>query len=80
MRIRLRNREASYLKKIEFALLRIKEGNFGECEDCGDEIDVRRLEARPTTSLCIGCKEEQERGEKSFADTFKQRDRSQYSA
>ena len=68
MRLRLRNRETLYLKKIDEALERIASGTFGECEDCGDSIDPRRLEARPTTTLCVGCKEENERLESMHID------------
>lgn len=68
MRLRLRNREALFLKKIEEALRRITEGRFGDCESCGDPIELRRLEARPTTDLCVSCKEEQERTEHAHID------------
>src|SRR6185437_3446897 len=60
MRMRLRNREALFLKKIDEALVRIEEGVFGDCESCGDEIELKRLEARPTATFCVSCKEEQE--------------------
>ena len=63
MRMRLRNRETLYIKKVDEALKRIDEGTFGDCEDCGEDIELRRLEARPTATLCVGCKEEQERKE-----------------
>lgn len=63
MRMRLRNRETLYLRKVEEALRRIEEGTFGDCEECGEEIEFRRLEARPTATLCVACKEEQERRE-----------------
>jgi DnaK suppressor protein len=63
MRMRLRNREALFIKKIDEALMRISEGSFGECEDCGEDIELKRLEARPTATLCLGCKEESERME-----------------
>ncbi len=68
MRVRLRNREALFLKKIDEALDRVASGCFGECEDCGEDIEVRRLEARPTATLCLGCKEEQEHVEFLSAD------------
>lgn len=68
MRMRLRNREALYLKKIHQALDRIQDGTFGECNDCGDAIETRRLEARPTTTLCLDCKEESERREVTHID------------
>lgn len=63
MRFRLRSRETLFIKKIDEALKRIEEGTFGECEDCGEDIELRRLEARPTATLCVACKEEQERKE-----------------
>jgi DnaK suppressor protein len=63
MRMRLCNRETLYIKKVEEALRRIEEGTFGECDECGEDIELRRLEARPTATLCVGCKEEQERRE-----------------
>src|SRR5689334_12391273 len=63
---RLRGREKSFLDKIERALQKIEEGTFGNCEECGEEIAVKRLEARPETTLCIRCKEDQERAERDF--------------
>ena len=63
LQIKLKGREAFFLKKIEQALDRISNGEFGLCEDCGQEISLERLKARPTASLCIHCKEEQEREE-----------------
>jgi len=68
MKIRLRNREALYLKKIESALDKIKAGTFGICTSCDEEIGLKRLEARPTSNLCILCKEEEEREEFNHAD------------
>ncbi len=63
---RLRGREKSFLDKIQKALAKIEDGSFGTCEECGEEISVKRLEARPETTLCIKCKEDQERLEKDF--------------
>lgn len=63
MRMRLCNREILYLRKVDEALKRIEEGTFGECEECGEDIELRRLEARPTATLCVNCKEEQEKRE-----------------
>jgi DnaK suppressor protein len=63
---RLRGREKMFLDKIQKALDRIQEGKFGECDECGEEISIKRLEARPETTLCIRCKEDQERVEKDF--------------
>lgn len=68
MNLRLRDRERVLLKKIERTLEKIEAGEFGVCERCGEEISVKRLEARPVTDLCIRCKEEQERLEKGYAD------------
>jgi len=68
MNIRLRDREQVLLRKIEKALIKIDKGEYGFCESCGDEISIKRLEARPVTDYCIKCKEEQERVERSFAD------------
>ena len=66
MVFRLRDREKFLLKKIDDALARIENGNFGICEICEEEISVKRLEARPVTTMCIRCKEEQEKQEKSY--------------
>ena len=68
MSIRLRDRERTLLKKINKALEKIETKEYGVCESCEEEIGVKRLEARPVTDLCIRCKEEQERVERSFAD------------
>src|SRR5690349_20318082 len=57
MRNRLRSREALFLNKIETALKKLSEGTFGVCESCEEEIELKRLEARPTASLCVSCKE-----------------------
>ena len=66
MIFRLRDREKFLLAKIDKALQRIDNGSFGICEKCEEEISMKRLEARPVTTLCIRCKEEQEQKEKSF--------------
>ena len=66
MIFRLRDREKFLLAKIDKALQRIDNGTFGICEKCEEEISMKRLEARPVTTLCIRCKEEQEQKEKSF--------------
>ena len=63
---RLRGREKTFLSKIDYALAKIDEGTFGVCEECEEAISIKRLEARPETTLCIRCKEDQERIEKSF--------------
>jgi DnaK suppressor protein len=63
---RLRGREKSLLTKLDNALRKIEEGNFGVCEVCEEPIGKKRLEARPETTLCIRCKEDQERDEREF--------------
>jgi len=57
---RLREREHGLINKIEQALRKIKDGVFGECESCGEQISLKRIEARPVALLCIDCKGEQE--------------------
>lgn len=64
--LRLRGRERMFLDKIDKALGKIADGEFGMCEDCEEPIGRKRLEARPETTLCIGCKEDQERTERDF--------------
>lgn len=71
MRMRLRNREALYLKKVDEALERIAAGVFGLCDKCEEDIELKRLEARPTTTLCVACKETEERSEKLHIDGHK---------
>ena len=71
MKMRLKHREALFLRKIDESLSRIKDGTFGVCEACDEDIELRRLEARPTASLCVLCKEEQERTEQLHIDTCK---------
>jgi DnaK suppressor protein len=63
--LRIRDRERKLLTKIDEAIVRIDEGSYGVCEDCGEEIGLKRLEARPVTTLCIDCKTIQETREKS---------------
>jgi RNA polymerase-binding transcription factor len=63
---RLRGREKTFLKKIDHALIKIDDGTFGICEECEEPIATKRLEARPETTLCIRCKEDQERMEKAY--------------
>lgn len=63
---RLRGREKTFLKKIDLAINKLEQGTFGICEDCGEDITVKRLEARPETTLCIRCKEDQEKHEKAY--------------
>lgn len=62
--LRIRDRERKLISKVNEALERIAAGGFGVCEVCGEEIGEKRLEARPVTTLCIECKQEQEESEK----------------
>ena len=66
MVFRFRDREKYYLDKIDRALKKIDAGTFGVCEDCEEPISSKRLEARPVTTLCVMCKEEQEMKERSY--------------
>ena len=54
--LRIRDRERKLINKIKDALDRIESGEFGICEDCGEEISDGRLKARPVTTQCINCK------------------------
>ena len=54
--LRTRDRERKLIKKIDESLALIESGDYGYCEQCGEEIGIRRLEARPTATLCIECK------------------------
>lgn len=57
------NNERQMLNMVEGALSRIREGVFGECISCGNEINAKRLEAVPWTRHCIECQEKLEKGE-----------------
>ncbi len=63
--LRFRNREVFYANKINDAIQRIEDGDYGECEECGENIGYQRLLARPTAEQCINCKEENEKTERS---------------
>lgn len=56
LELRTRDRERKLIKKIEEAIQKIREHEYGYCDACGIEIGIRRLEARPTANLCIDCK------------------------
>jgi DnaK suppressor protein len=56
MELRARDRERKLIKKIDEALMNLDNDDYGYCEACGVEIGIRRLEARPTATLCIDCK------------------------
>lgn len=56
LELRTRDRERKLIRKIDQTLEKIRKGDYGYCEQCGIEIGLRRLEARPTATLCIDCK------------------------
>lgn len=66
LELRERDRERKLLRKIRAALTRLEDGSYGICEVCNEEISEQRVIARPETTLCIDCKEEQEDIEKKF--------------
>jgi DnaK suppressor protein len=66
LELRTRDRERKLIKKIDESLALIDSGEYGFCEGCGIEIGIRRLEARPTATLCIDCKTLQEIKEKQI--------------
>lgn len=68
LELRARDRERKLIKKIDEALARLEANEYGECESCGVEIGIRRLEARPTATLCIDCKTLDEIREKQLGD------------
>lgn len=61
--LRIATRESLYLKKLIKTLDLMDGEDYGSCEDCGSDISFTRLKARPTSTMCIGCKEESERDE-----------------
>lgn len=67
LELRTRDRERKLIRKINETLDLINRGEYGYCEVCGVEIGLRRLEARPTATLCIDCKTLQEKREKQMA-------------
>jgi DnaK suppressor protein len=62
--LRIRDRERKLIIKIDRALERIDDGSFGLCNECGENIETKRLDARPVATLCIECKTNQEEEEK----------------
>lgn len=63
--LRIKGRERRLIRKIEKAIKRLQDGEFGICEGCGGDIGLKRLQARPVTTLCIDCKTEQEQEERT---------------
>jgi len=68
LELRTRDRERKLLKKIDSALGRIEDGSYGFCEETGDQIGLRRLEARPVATLCVEAQERRELAERQFRD------------
>ena len=67
LELRNRDRERKLIKKIEETIAKIESQDYGYCESCGVEIGLKRLEARPTATLCIDCKTLDEVREKQLA-------------
>lgn len=68
LELRTRDRERKLLLKINSALIRIDDGDYGYCEETGEEIGLRRLEARPVATLCLEAQERREMAERQFRD------------
>ena len=66
--LRTRNRYLKLISKIDAAVRRIEEGEYGYCEDTGDEIGLKRLEARPVVTRTTEAQERYERAEKQYSD------------
>jgi DnaK suppressor protein len=64
--LRIRDRESRLIRKIQSALQRIEEDTYGICQQCGEDISIGRLKARPVTTLCIQCKTRMESLEKAI--------------
>ena len=67
LELRNRDRERKLIKKIEETIAKIDAGEYGYCDSCGVEIGLKRLEARPTATLCIDCKTLDELRERQVA-------------
>ena len=67
LELRNRDRERKLIKKIDETIARIDDHDYGFCDKCGVEIGLKRLEARPTATLCIDCKELDEMRERQVA-------------
>jgi DnaK suppressor protein len=68
LELRTRDRERKLLRKIESALTRIDDGSYGYCDETGEEIGLKRLEARPVATLCLEAQERRELAERQFRD------------
>lgn len=67
LELRGRDRDRKLIKKIEESIIHLHSGDFGYCENCGEDIGLKRLEARPTANLCIDCKTIDEIREKQIS-------------
>ena len=67
LELRNRDRERKLIKKVDESLALIEAGDYGYCDSCGVEIGLKRLEARPTATMCIDCKTLEEIREKQVA-------------
>jgi DnaK suppressor protein len=67
LELQLLDREKHLLDEIQSAVRRIEDGTYGICEGCGVQIPPKRLAAQPTATLCVQCKEDEERDAKRFA-------------
>ncbi|MBN2693180.1 TraR/DksA C4-type zinc finger protein [bacterium] len=63
--IRMKERNEKYIKKIKKALRRLDDGEYDICEECGNEISIERLKARPVATICIDCKKQMEKEARS---------------
>jgi len=68
LELRTRDRERKLLRKINSALTRIEDGSYGYCEETGEEIGLKRLEARPVATLCLEAQERREMAERQYRD------------
>lgn len=68
LELRTRDRERKLLRKIDSALIRIEDGSYGFCDETGEEIGLKRLEARPVATLCLEAQERRELAERQFRD------------
>lgn len=75
---KLGNREKKLLTKIDYAIQKINDGDYGVCERCGEDINPLRLEARPVTQYCIDCKTELETNERRYSDSEEEDDESSW--
>jgi DnaK suppressor protein len=68
LELRTRDRERKLLRKIDSALARVDDSSYGYCDETGEEIGLKRLEARPVATLCVEAQERRERSERQFRD------------